>query len=235
MRYREDVKQSALEWIRTHGPAPTHIRMAAMAGKSKRILELGCATGYVSQLLRQNRCTVTGIEIDADAAMEARKICDDVIVGDVSESSVLDRAGTGYDVILCGDVLEHLCEPGLILEQFHGMLAPDGFVLVSIPNIAYWEMRWSLLRGRFEYTETGILDWTHLRFFTVDSFRRLAVACGYRISETVINDTGFPGSNLLRRIPGMKKPIDAVSFRLARLWPNLFSFHSIYKLIPCQG
>jgi len=232
MLYDKDVKARALEALRRDGLAPTHYRMAEMAGSDRTVLELGCATGYVSGLMTKNGCRVTGIELDPDAANEAQVHCEKVLTGDLSDPGFLDRISDRFDVVLCGDILEHLPDPPTLLKHLHQLLSPGGFVLVSMPNVAYWRMRWDLLLGRFEYAEVGLLDWTHLRFYTVNTFSQLVEDTGYRIDEIVINDAGFPLSNLLRKVKPLRPLVGKTSDKLAKIFPNLFSFHSIYKLVP---
>ncbi len=232
MQYDPEIRRRALDMLDRTGPAPTHLRIAELAGTNRRVLELGCATGYVSRLLQQQGCAVTGIELDPDAAREAEQYCERVIVGDVQNPEVIRRAGTDFQAILCGDILEHLPDPWQVLKTLRKILTTDGFVLVSMPNVAYWKMRWDLVRGRFEYQDFGLLDRTHLRFFSYHTFRKLAQDSGYRITQVVMNDVGFPGSDLFRRIPGIKRGSAAAAHRLAQWFPNLFLFHAIYRLIP---
>jgi methionine biosynthesis protein MetW len=232
MLYDRDVKMRALESIEKSGPAPVHLQIAEMAPANSDVLELGCATGYVSKLLKEKGCRIIGIELDAEAAERARRHCDKVITGDAGDLGLLLSAGGPFDCILCGDILEHLSDPPSVMKALIGMLKPQGYLLASLPNIAYWKMRWDLLRGRFDYEETGLLDWTHLRFFTVRTFRQMAEACGYDISQTVISDAGFPGSRILSRMPGLRPLIAKLAFTAASALPNLFAFHSIYRLDP---
>ncbi|MBN1878772.1 class I SAM-dependent methyltransferase [bacterium] len=226
MEYDPRVRQEALAHIEAFGLAPTHRRIVEMAGKDRYVLDLGCATGYLAKALKANGCSVTGIEKDSEAAVAARSSCRLVLTGDAGDPEILRQAGGGYDVIICADILEHLPDPWLILKTLRGMLAPRGELLVSIPNIAYWRMRLCLLAGNFDYTDTGLLDSTHLRFFTVRTFKRMAAACGYRVTGFVINDAGLPGFPHpvdWDRLPGCMR-------KMAEWFPNLCVFHAIYRL-----
>jgi 2-polyprenyl-3-methyl-5-hydroxy-6-metoxy-1,4-benzoquinol methylase len=149
-----------------------------------RVLEFGCATGYMSRVLRDSRgCRVTGVEISAAAAEQASRFLEQAVVGDVEAPRLWDELRPPYDVAVFGDVLEHLREPEAVLRRCREMLAPDGRLLVSVPNIAHHTMRWELLRGRFDYVEFGILDNTHLRFFTRRALTGLLDGCGFRVEE----------------------------------------------------
>ena len=232
MLYDPEIKKRALAHIERFGPAPTHFKIAAMAGTGKNVLELGCATGYVSALMFKNGCRITGIELDPEAAAAAQPFCRQVITGDVNDPDVITAAGKDFDVVVAGDVLEHLPDPFSVLVSLHQVIKPEGIVLVSLPNVAYWRMRMDLLLGRFDYQDTGLLDRTHLRFFTVNSFIQMAQETGFIVQDITVNDAGFPGSELFRRLPFCRKIVDRFSHFLAGWRPNLFSFHSIFVLVP---
>ncbi len=226
MEYDPLVREKALAHIESHGLAPTHRRIVAMVGENREVLDVGCATGYLAEALSGKGCRVCGIEKDRDAAERARGTCFRVVTGDAGDPEVLRQAGSGYDVIICADILEHLQDPWSVLRVLRSMIVPGGDVIVSVPNIAYWRMRLSLLTGHFDYTDTGLLDSTHLRFFTVRTFRETARSCGYRIEDFLINDAG---------LPGFPHPVDwdrlPPFFRkIIAMLPNICVFHAIYRL-----
>lgn len=152
-----------------------------LAAQGKKILEFGCSTGFLSRHLAERGCTVTGVEIDAEAAEKARQWCDRVLVADLNQPDWADNFPHNYDTILFGDVLEHLIDPALVLREAAKLLLPGGRVVISLPNIAYWKIRLNLLMGKFEYTSVGIMDVTHLRFFTPSTARKLIEESGYRV------------------------------------------------------
>lgn len=153
-----------------------------LIGFNKKVLEFGCSTGYVSSILKQRGCRVTGIEIDENAAKKAREYCEKVIVGDV-DTIDLDKElkEKKFDVILFGDILEHLKDTKKILIKSKDFLTKDGYSVLSIPNVAHWSTRLELLGGNFDYQKLGILDDSHLRFFTKKSITNLLEASGYFI------------------------------------------------------
>jgi len=154
----------------------------SMIGAGKEILELGCATGYVTRLLSQGRhCRVTGIEYMADAAELARPYCQKLIVGDVESPGILEQVNGPYDVILAGDILEHLRYPDRVLAQLRPALHPDGYWVISVPNIAHWSVRKELLLGRFNFTQRGIMDASHLRWFTIQTLTEMLNHTGYTL------------------------------------------------------
>lgn len=165
-------------------------------GKNKKVLDVGCATGYLSKKFREKGCYVVGVEIDEDAGFLARQNCNDVIIGDI-ESMKLPYPNEFFDAIVCADILEHLKRPDLVLLKLKRHLSKQGFLIASLPNIAYFKVRLKLLLGKFEYEETGILDLTHLRFFTLSSAKRMFNICGYRVCK--IDYTGL--GSMLRIFP----------------------------------
>jgi 2-polyprenyl-3-methyl-5-hydroxy-6-metoxy-1,4-benzoquinol methylase len=152
-----------------------------LACQGKRILELGCADGYISRHLNERGCRVTGVEIDAEAAGRARPWCEKVVVHDLNHPEWVQQVGDGFDTVLCGDVLEHLVQPEIILWQIHRVLAPGGRVIICLPNIAHIRIRLKLLFGKFEYASAGTMDVTHLRFYTYKTARELIEHSGFKI------------------------------------------------------
>jgi 2-polyprenyl-3-methyl-5-hydroxy-6-metoxy-1,4-benzoquinol methylase len=165
----------------------THNLVVSLVPPGARVLEFGCATGYMSEVLRSRlACSVVGIEISAPAAEIARNHCERVIVGDAETLDFCEALGSDrFDVILFADVLEHLRDPGALLARVRPFLKEDGSVIASIPNVAHGSVRLALLAGEFRYRELGLLDDTHLRFFTRESIQDLFEANGYLIVDWI--------------------------------------------------
>jgi len=152
----------------------SHTLMVELIGGSKRVLDVGCATGYLARALRESDCTVWGVESDPAAAEDARPHLEGLVVGDVEDTDLLLAFGEErFDVIVFGDVLEHLRDPLAVLRNARRLLAERGSVVASIPNIAHGSVRLALMAGRFDYQTLGLLDRTHLRFFTRGSIDAL--------------------------------------------------------------
>lgn len=161
-----------------------HTLMIELVGGGKRVLEVGCATGYMSKILTEKGCRVVGVELDQDMASRAKEYCEDVIVGDIESLDLAETLGKGsFEVVVFGDVLEHLRDPKETLLRIRSLLVPEGFVVASIPNVAHGSVRLSLLQGRFDYQPLGLLDDTHLRFFTKDSIEKLFRDAGYVVVQ----------------------------------------------------
>ena len=156
-------------------------------GRNKRVLEVGCATGYVGEyLVKEQNCCVYGAEYVPEAAERARQrgCYAQVLTGDIQDpASLVGLEPASFDFVLFGDVLEHLVAPERALENIAPLLAPNGHVLICVPSIVHWSLRWKILRGQFEYTNTGPLDRTHVHFFTPQTARLLVQEAGFRIVE----------------------------------------------------
>ena len=140
-------------------------------GRGRRILDVGAADALVSRRLTEHGWRVTGIEGDPALAQAGAPYCERMITANLNRE--VPEVQGPFDAILYGDVLEHLIDPLRVLVELNRSLAPDGFVIVSVPNIAHLYIRLLLLLGRFDYIDRGILDDTHLRFFTARSLRAL--------------------------------------------------------------
>jgi 2-polyprenyl-3-methyl-5-hydroxy-6-metoxy-1,4-benzoquinol methylase len=162
-------------------PGSTHNRVVDLVPQAARVLEFGCATGYMTEVLKTRRdANVTGVEISPDAARQAGRYADRVIVGDAEALDYEDLLGTElFDAILFADVLEHLRDPATLLTRIRPFLEDEGVLVASIPNVAHGSVRLALLGGEFRYRELGLLDETHLRFFTRESIEDLFEQAGY--------------------------------------------------------
>ncbi|MFN8035243.1 MAG: class I SAM-dependent methyltransferase [Acidimicrobiia bacterium] len=162
----------------------SHALTVEKVGWDKRVLDVGCASGYLGAALARRGCRVVGIELDAMDAAEAKNVLDDVVIGDVEEMDLVTAFGEGsFDVVVLADILEHLKDPTRVLRQARAILRPGGFVVASIPNVAHGSVRLALLHGEFTYQPTGLLDETHLRWFTRRSVEELFRDCGFVIAE----------------------------------------------------
>jgi 2-polyprenyl-3-methyl-5-hydroxy-6-metoxy-1,4-benzoquinol methylase/septal ring factor EnvC (AmiA/AmiB activator) len=162
----------------------SHGLLLELIGSGKRVLEFGCASGYMSARLRDAGCQVTGVEADPAAAAIAAQYCESVIVEDLDFRPLGQiLPPTTFDVIVFGDVLEHLRDPWRVLDESRRFIAPGGFAAISIPNVAHGAVRIALLRGAFDYAQAGLLDDTHLRFFTRATVADLCTRAGFTIEK----------------------------------------------------
>jgi O-antigen biosynthesis protein len=164
--------------------------------ENSRVLDIGCATGHIGEyLIREKKCLVYGVEERSDEANIAKKILTEVISADIEQELSVKRIldlvrGEKFDVILATSVIEHLEDQSGFLRNCKKLLKQNGIIVASTPNIAHWTMRLSLLKGNFDYTEYGILDNTHLHFFTVKTFLQLFEKNNFAVKELLIDPVG---------------------------------------------
>ncbi len=157
-----------------YGTEDVNPLMVELIGVKKRVLEIGCATGVLTRVLVDEDCSVVGIEIEPLAAARARQFAERILVADVETLDFEEEFGEEqFDVVVFGDVLEHLRDPAGVISRSRAVLSDNGYVVISIPNVAHGDVRLGLLHGEFRYRSTGLLDSTHLRFFTRDSLDEL--------------------------------------------------------------
>ena len=147
-----------------------------------RVLDLGCASGGLLALLRPRADYLAGLEISASAAHAAAQVADHVVQGALEDPDLPFEPGS-FDLVVLADVLEHLADPAAGLARAMGWCRPGGAVLVSVPNVAHWQARLTLLRGRWPQTESGTFDASHLRWFTRDALAALLTGAGLRDVE----------------------------------------------------
>jgi len=221
--------------INLSDPSSQATKLYDLIPNGTKVLDVGCATGQLGSKLRTRKgCFVVGIEMNEEFAAKARVNIDRVIVGDIENKDTISRIGSSFDVIILADILEHLLEPRTVLKEVKTLFNPKGFVVVSLPNIAYWEIRKQLLFGKFQYKDTGILDRTHLRFFTINSAIELFEESGYTIEQTEYSCWHLPFERMFRahRIPILNKLIPRARNRLTHIFPGLFSSQLIFKARP---
>ena len=207
------------------------------------VLDVGCGFATTSQHIHKRGNRVTGIESAPEAVEVARERIDEVIAGDLLN---VDLAGRQFDAILFADVLEHLAWPAEVLSRYLAALKPGGRVFVSLPNVGLWSVRLSLAFGRFPYADTGVLDRTHLRFFTRGSARELIENAGLRvIAKTYNPGLARPFVPLVKKVMGggggpssileskpyqmYLKSIYPAERLVARLWPGALAFQMIFE------
>ena len=202
------------------------MRTLAYLRPGDRVLEVGCSSGALTERIAAMGCQVTGIEVRPEAAAKARKFVEQVLVGDVA-TMPLPLAPSSFDAILLIDVLEHLGDPTGALRRLFPLLREGGRIVVAIPNVAHWSVRLRLLVGRFDYEDSGILDRTHVRFYTRETARAMLEEAGLEIQETDL----VPDVPLLR----FKRALVEANYRVASLLPGLFSAEFFFVGTPTRN
>lgn len=215
--------------------------------KGLDVLDVGCGFATTAQKIQEAGNRVTGIESSREAVAVAKTRIAEVVEGDLQAPGVLgDRR---FDVIIFADVLEHLAWPIGVLKSYVSRLKTGGSVIVSLPNVGLWSVRLGLMFGRFQYDDTGVLDRTHLRFFTRRSAVHLLRAAGLEPIRRTYNPglvrpfvplakrflgRGGDAGSLLESKPyrAYLKTVYPIERTVARVWPGLLAFQMIFEARP---
>jgi 2-polyprenyl-3-methyl-5-hydroxy-6-metoxy-1,4-benzoquinol methylase len=189
-------------------PTTSHSLAVLLVTPGSTVLDVGAADGSVARALAARGCRIWAVECDAAAASKAQRACERVVVGDVERldlESVLE--GRRFDFVLLLDVLEHLREPLATLERARDLLASGGRIIASIPNITHGALRLSLMLGSFTYTDTGLLDRTHLRFFDRRSAEALFADANLSIVERLRVKRGLSETEIPVDLSAVPPPV----------------------------
>lgn len=165
---------------------PRRELLPAIPLRARRILDVGCGAGALGGLLKEERGVeeVCGVEFIEEAFLRARDVLDRVLHGNIEEMALPWDDGY-FDCIVCADVLEHLADPSAVLKKLNRVLAPHGVIVISVPNVRYFEVIHMLSHGAWTYYEQGIMDATHLRFFTRTDLRAMIEAGGLEAADVL--------------------------------------------------
>lgn len=192
-------------------PNDAHGISLQLVGQNKRVLELGAASGHVTKALKSRHNTVTAVERDGRFEATLAAVADSVLITDLDWLDLRQKlSGQTFDVVLAGDVLEHCQRPELVLLQLHDLLADDGYVVISLPNIAHADVRLALLTGKFEYRPTGLLDQTHIRFFTRDTITSFLNQNDFDVAEVFASTAALGTTEFGAPSPSI--PREAIAF-----------------------
>jgi SAM-dependent methyltransferase len=191
---------------------------------AKAILDLGCGGGALGQLLKRRGTVVVGVTSDEEEAVVARPRLDKVVVSNLNtlEPRTLGR----FDCVVCCHVLEHLLRPEVLVAQIRDCIAPGGSLVVALPNVLFWKQRLQFLRGRFRYSDGGLMDRTHYRFYDWQTAQELLIGSGYRIMKKEA-DGGFPLSRIL--CGGPRRVVNHYSLKW---FPGLFGWQFVFRCVP---
>lgn len=170
-------------------PHSPHMIIPTLINPSTTVLDVGCNTGYMGRILKNKKVVTDGIDINKQALQIAKKYYNRLFLRDLFTGK-LSIPNQKYNYIIFADVLEHLPRPDLLLLDAKKYLAKNGKIIISLPNIARFEIRFSILLGRFDYTDDYILSEDHLRFFTKKSGGQFVNECGLKVTEIIPTGLG---------------------------------------------
>lgn len=186
--------------FKKYGLSPTQQEILKIVGLEKKVLEIGSSAGYMTRAFLNNRCIVDVVEPDKKAVAKLPKAVRRVFNLSIEDESLL-KALSNYDFIIMADVLEHLINPEQVLKKLLKIATPQTKLLISLPNIASWPARKQLFfKGDFQYQESGILDKTHLHFYTVNTLPKILAGSGWKVLRIVGTSTRLPLEGLINKI-----------------------------------
>ncbi len=250
MKYAKDVVKDVLEfklatkgfgtaeWVPTpeeyafkEGDGSSHaviLEMLKMMPPS-RVLDLGCSGGLLAEQVRAAGHTVVGVDMLELPGVRERT--DEFYVADL-DKPLPAEIGTGFDLVIAGDIIEHLARPGDALRDMLGVLRPGGQLILSVPNFGHWYPRFRVALGVFGYDRRGVLDNTHLRFFTRRTLRRAVRRAGFDVLEEA--QTGLPLGSVGAG-GGLGNAVRRVDQALVKARPTLFGYQNVFRLTPHKG
>ena len=215
-----------------------------------RALDVGCGRGQLGEAVKGLGWRVWGIEENREACSAAAKRLDGVVCADLNDEDAVERGlagGRPFDALIFSDVLEHVYDPRTVLERYLPRLAPGGRLFVSVPNAVVWTNRFQWFMGRVRYEDTGVMDWTHIRFFTFDTAEELVRAAGCTVEH--VSSTPYMARAalpLLKKLskgpsgpPDPRALIDSAAYKaymkfvypvesaVAAVWPSMLAFRIV--------
>ena len=208
-------------------PYSSHQQISRLVKSKSKVLDLGCASGFISDLLSKKEVFYTGIDV-----LPPDKV--DIAAGDYYQMDLerieelpFDRT---FDYVILADVLEHLVTAKDLLVHLRSVLNFDGRLIASTGNIAIWFYRVSLALGRFQYGPRGILDETHVKLYTLDTFKSLLESAGYTVVSRSVTPIPFELVFSSRGKSRLVRWVTSLYHRLAQIWPRMFAFQVIYEV-----
>lgn len=188
--------------FKQHGLSKTQQEIIKITGSNKIILEVGSSTGYMTKFFLENSCVVDVVETNKEAFAKLPGKVRRILNYSIEDSKIKNLLAKDYDFIIMADVLEHLVDPPQTLRMLYQIASKKCQLIISLPNIASWPMRKQLFfKGDFEYQDSGVLDRTHLHFFTVNTLPKLLSENGWEVRKLVGTIIRVPFESIVSKIP----------------------------------
>ena len=250
MKYAKDVVRDVIEfklatkgfgtaeWVPTpeeyafkEGDGSSHAIILEMIQSMPpgRVLDLGCSGGLLAEKIRAAGHTVVGVDVLEIPGVRERT--DEFYTADLDKPLPAEVGGQ-FDLVIAGDIIEHLSRPGDILRDILRVMRPGGQLIVSVPNFGHWYPRFRVALGGFGYDRRGVLDNTHLRFFTRRTLRRTVHRAGFDILQE--SQTGLP-LGTVGAGGGLGRVVRSVDQVLVKARPTLFGYQNVFRLTPHKG
>lgn len=190
------------EIFKKHGLSKTQHEIIKIVGQNRIVLEIGSSTGYMTKVFLNNGCQVDVVEKNIQVLRKLPKGIRKVLNTSIEDEKIGLLLSKDYDFIIMADVLEHLVNPSKTLNILHQIVSKKCLLIISLPNIASWVIRKQLFfKGNFEYTESGILDKTHLHFYTVNTLPKLLSENGWRVERLIGTIIRLPFEGIISKTP----------------------------------
>jgi len=213
-------------------PYSSHEMIRNFIRPNSRVLDVGCGRGLLAEKLVNSGNRVSGI--DSNPASIVFQGMEDYRQLDLEREYLKINYSEKFDSILLADVVEHVRNPEQLLRHLSKFLSPEGNFVISTGNIAIWYYRLSLLTGRFNYGARGILDETHVRLYTLASFKSLVERAGCQVSK--ISYTNLPFELAFKRLGQgiIGNSLDKIYRLFVNLWPKMFAYQIVLEAKPLQ-
>lgn len=213
--------------FKKYGLSPTQKEILKTVGKDKMVLEIGSSSGYMTKAFLDNDCTVDIVETNKEAVSKIPKRVRKLFNQSIEDEAIYKLLNSGYEYIIMADVLEHLVDPSRVLKKLLKVTHADTKLLISLPNIACWQMRKQLFfKGDFEYQDSGVLDRTHLHFYTYETLPKLLSENGWKIERIIGTVTRLPFEETISRIPILGMILNLLIYKkIVEKYKNLSYYH----------
>ena len=193
-------------------------------GRGRRVLDIGCAAGYLAAMLAGRGYEVVGIERPGG---HGDSFPENVELVEADLDSGLPPLRGKFSYVICGDILEHLRDPAKLLKQVAANLEPDGLIVASVPNSGNFYFRLNILFGRFPQDDKGLFDRTHLRFYMWKGWAELFATAGFQVEQRKV--TAIPVGLALPKWDGTAavRALESLAYAAARVRPTLFAYQFV--------
>jgi len=193
-------------------------------GRGRRVLDIGCAAGYLAAMLAGRGYEVVGIERPGG---HGDSFPENVELVEADLDSGLPPLRGKFSYVICGDILEHLRDPAKLLKQVAANLEPDGVLVASVPNSGNFYFRLNILFGRFPQDDKGLFDRTHLRFYMWKGWAELFATAGFQVEQRKV--TAIPVGLALPKWDGTVavRALESLAYAAARVRPTLFAYQFV--------
>jgi SAM-dependent methyltransferase len=204
--------------------AINHPVFSYLPNNAKRILDIGCGAGNLGEFVKKSKqCEYIGITYSQMEMEQASQILDKALTVDLNMLELPDLGQ--FDCIICSHILEHLYQPQNFLEKLHDNFTPSGKLIVALPNVLHWKQRLKFIQGDFKYTDGGLMDKTHFRFFDWQTAQDLLIQSGYQILSAEA-DGSFPLPAIRKILPlSVSSQIDRIATTTC---PGVFGFQFVF-------